>query len=223
MSAIVDEHGLRGSTRSRPGRLHTETLHPAIEAVSRSARTKLGELDAIVIDVGPGLFTGLRVGAATAKALSLALGVPVVACCSTEVLSRGATFGGGPMPGGVVIPIIDMRRGEVAFELPTAPGKPVLGDPLGLLSLLLDSDDAPGAGNTPACSSRSGSPYFGGLLVGDGARRYADVLAPAIEALGLRIGGDDHLRRARPCSVNSAWSACCTAPSPTYRLQRYTS
>jgi tRNA threonylcarbamoyladenosine biosynthesis protein TsaB len=205
--AIIDEQGLRASMRSRPGRLHTETLHPAIEAVSRSARTTLGELDAIVIDVGPGLFTGLRVGVATAKALGLALGVPLVACYSTELLRRGAAVGGGPIDDLVVIPVVDMRRGEVAFELPAAPGTPVLGDPQGLANLLLgygspihdspvhDSPvhDSRGDPTTPPVSSHQGSPFFGALLVGDGARRYRDELGPAIDALRLRIGGDDHL------------------------------
>ena len=57
-------------------------LVPAIDFVLRQARVEPEELGAIAVDVGPGLFTGLRVGLATGKALASALGVPMVGLSS---------------------------------------------------------------------------------------------------------------------------------------------
>ena len=60
------------------GRAHAELLAPAIEEVCALSGCALGDLDALAVDVGPGLFTGLRVGVATAKALGQALGLGVL-------------------------------------------------------------------------------------------------------------------------------------------------
>ena len=64
------------SAHSARGRRHAESLTPAIEFVCRQARIELTEIGAVAVDVGPGLFTGLRVGVATAKAMAQALRVP---------------------------------------------------------------------------------------------------------------------------------------------------
>ena len=60
------------------GRHHAESIAPAIDFVCRRAGVRLSELDAVGVDVGPGLFTGLRVGVGTAKALAFALERPLV-------------------------------------------------------------------------------------------------------------------------------------------------
>ena len=69
------------------GRRHAELLTPAIEFICRQADVTLDEIGAIAVDVGPGLFTGVRVGIATAKAMAHALRVPVIPIASVDLLA----------------------------------------------------------------------------------------------------------------------------------------
>jgi tRNA threonylcarbamoyladenosine biosynthesis protein TsaB len=110
--ALGDETGPLATVTVRPGRRQAETLHPAIADVCRIGRTAPAELDAIAVDIGPGLFTGLRVGVAAAKALAGGLGLPVVTATSLEILSAACPTSGS------VVPVVDMRRGEVAWLMP---------------------------------------------------------------------------------------------------------
>jgi len=108
------------------------------------------------VDIGPGLFTGLRVGVAAAKAVAAGLGLPVVTATSLEVLRAACP----PSPGAVV-PVVDMRRGEVAWIEPgPSPSEVRVGTPAELAAGL----DGLGAPTTFL------------LLVGDGALRYRELL-----------------------------------------------
>ena len=57
---------------------HSETLLPMIDEICRMTDTDVNTLDAIAVSGGPGSFTGLRIGSATAKGLALALDIPIV-------------------------------------------------------------------------------------------------------------------------------------------------
>ncbi len=76
--AIGGHEGVIALYESARDRRHAETLVPAIEFVTRQARIGLDEISAVAVDVGPGLYTGLRVGVAAAKAIASALRVPMV-------------------------------------------------------------------------------------------------------------------------------------------------
>jgi len=152
--AIGDETGLLATVTSRPGRHQVETLHPAVADVCRIAGVGLFELAAVAVDVGPGLFTGLRVGVAAAKAFAGGLGIPIVTATSLEILAFAA-----PGAFGSVVPVIDMRRGEVAWLMPkSARDSFRVGSPSELV------DDLSGLGGPV-------------LLVGDGALRHFELLA----------------------------------------------
>ena len=71
------------------GRAHAELLAPAIEEVCAASGCTVGQVDRIAVDIGPGLFTGLRVGVATAKALGQALGIGVIGVTSLDILAAG--------------------------------------------------------------------------------------------------------------------------------------
>jgi len=170
--AIADEAGPVAAFSMRTGRRHAESLHPAVETVLSAAAVSLGEIDAVAVDIGPGLFTGIRVGVAAAKGYAMALGVPVVALTSLEILRAAcvaAGVGGHTGPGGqaVVIGVVDLRRGEVAWSLPGGPGRdgrPAHGPPAELaaeIARLLSGRAAPAQV----------------VLAGDGAIRYRDLLA----------------------------------------------
>ncbi|MDG2260913.1 MAG: tRNA (adenosine(37)-N6)-threonylcarbamoyltransferase complex dimerization subunit type 1 TsaB, partial [Actinomycetota bacterium] len=80
--AIGGQEGLLASFHSTRDKRHAETLAPAVQFVCAQARVELSEIGCIAVDVGPGLFTGLRVGLAAAKAFAHALRVPMVGVSS---------------------------------------------------------------------------------------------------------------------------------------------
>ena len=90
------------------GRRHAETLVPAIEFCCKQADVTLDELGLVAVDVGPGLFTGMRVGLATGKALAQALRIPMIGISSLDLLAFPHR-----QSDRVVVPVIDARKGEV--------------------------------------------------------------------------------------------------------------
>ncbi len=110
--------GLRTSEREETRvldleRRHTEVLTPGIAALLDECALTARDLDRVVIDVGPGLFTGLRVGVATAIGLAEGLGCDLVSVTSLELLARGAALAGER---GTVLAAVDGRRGEVFVQ-----------------------------------------------------------------------------------------------------------
>jgi tRNA threonylcarbamoyladenosine biosynthesis protein TsaB len=89
------------------GRRVMEAVHGLLTSVGASA-DDIGE---IVVGVGPGGFTGLRIGLATALGLGQALGVPVTGASSLEAL--GLSVGEGAPEGALVVPVLDARRREL--------------------------------------------------------------------------------------------------------------
>ena len=69
--AVGGHEGVLASAHSGRGRRHAEALAPQIDFVRRQAGIRLSEIGAVAVDVGPGLFTGLRVGIATAVAMAI--------------------------------------------------------------------------------------------------------------------------------------------------------
>lgn len=85
--ALANEHGVVAHLEVRQGRRHAETVVPAVEQLLAHGEASMADITRIAVDVGPGLFTGLRVGVATAKAYALALDVPIVAISSLELVA----------------------------------------------------------------------------------------------------------------------------------------
>lgn len=112
------EAGVRGS----------RALLPALDLLLREAGARREELAAIGTAVGPGTFTGLRVGLSTAKGLSLGLGLPLYGVSSLEALALAAWGAWRLQPGGAppewLIPFRDARQGELFWALFAAPSKP---------------------------------------------------------------------------------------------------
>jgi tRNA threonylcarbamoyladenosine biosynthesis protein TsaB len=98
-SALVDGEEVLGERTSR-----AVTVLEDLDALLRQAGVHTRELDGLAVGIGPGSFTGVRIGLATARGLALALGVPVAGVSTLAALAAGA-------PGAV--PVIDARRGEV--------------------------------------------------------------------------------------------------------------
>lgn len=108
-SAAVVEDGVTLASRIEPmSRGHQERLAPLVAEVMAQAAMDFDRLDRIGVTVGPGSFTGLRVGLAFAKGLSAALGVPVIGVGSLEALARPHR--------GRVIAALDAKRGQVYLQ-----------------------------------------------------------------------------------------------------------
>jgi tRNA threonylcarbamoyl adenosine modification protein YeaZ len=86
-------------------RAHAEQLTPNVVAALAEAEVSADDLDGVVVGCGPGPFTGLRVGMATAAAFGHALGVPVHGVCSLDAIGGGST--------GELLVVTDARRREV--------------------------------------------------------------------------------------------------------------
>lgn len=98
---------VRSARVERDGRKHAELLMPVVQAACADAGTSLSGIDAVVVGVGPGPFTGLRVGMVTAAALGDALEIPVHGVCSLDAIAVDAA-GDGPL-----VVVTDARRREV--------------------------------------------------------------------------------------------------------------
>lgn len=157
--AIGGVEGVLASFHAARGRRHAETLVPAIEFACEQARIELREVSAIAVDVGPGLFTGLRVGIATAKTLAQALRVPMVGLSSLDLLAFPVRH--SPR---LIVPVIDARRGEVF----TAQYRQVPGGAQRLTEPAVMTP-AELAANLEAQNADA-------LIIGDGALRYAREL-----------------------------------------------
>ena len=110
--AVVRDGSVLAELAETVGRGHTEKLLGAVESALSRSSVGLRELDAIAVSIGPGRFSGLRVGLATAKGLAAASGLPVAPVESLAALAESAR----PY-GGLVCPMLDARRGEVYAAL----------------------------------------------------------------------------------------------------------
>lgn len=110
--AIGGHEGVIATFEVARGRRHAEILTPAIEFVCHQADIDLREISCIAVDVGPGLFTGMRVGLATAKALAQALRVPMIGISSLDLLAFPVRH-----TDRVVVPVIDARKSEVFWAM----------------------------------------------------------------------------------------------------------
>jgi len=92
---------------------HSQELLPELDRLLHEAGIRLSEVDSIAVGVGPGTFTGLRIGVATARALGQALRVGVRPVSSLEALALGAASQTDSAPGRPIASLIDARRGQV--------------------------------------------------------------------------------------------------------------
>lgn len=110
--ALHDGQDVVAERRSEQRMRHGEQLAPLIEAVLGDAGIVRQDLTAIAVGVGPGPYTGLRVGLVTARTLALVLELPVYGVCSLDVVAVEAAHGAAPVGRDFVV-ATDARRKEV--------------------------------------------------------------------------------------------------------------
>lgn len=156
---------------------HASELMPAVADVMERARVDFGDLEAIAVGAGPGAFTGLRIGIATARALATANGLRVRPVSSLAALAAGIEAEvtgaeGAPDDAPSLLPVIDAKRGEV-FAAEYARGGDRRWGPLALRPEELAKRVRAG-GAAP-------------LAAGDGSVRFRGVL----EAAGISVMPDE--------------------------------
>ncbi|HEY1761476.1 MAG TPA: tRNA (adenosine(37)-N6)-threonylcarbamoyltransferase complex dimerization subunit type 1 TsaB [Acidimicrobiales bacterium] len=178
---LATSNGQRRSAVVSDDRHHTESLIPGIQELLASVGVSAQSLDRIVVDRGPGLYTGLRVGLATAVGLALAASCELVGVTSLEVLAAGAHRAGVR---GTLLVAVDGRRGEVfaqSFQLDdvvTLTSEPSVERPVDVISRWASKGDV--------------------TVTGDGATRYRaefgslstvmifdQLVPPPLEALAI--------------------------------------
>jgi tRNA threonylcarbamoyladenosine biosynthesis protein TsaB len=111
--ALRTSNGTERSLIVADERHHTEALTPGLRELLNDEKLVAKDIDRVVVDRGPGLFTGLRVGLATAVGLALGANAELVGVTSLEVLAHGAQTAGVR---GVVLCAVDARRGELFVQ-----------------------------------------------------------------------------------------------------------
>jgi len=104
------------SVSSNKGNSHTENLFPFIEEVLKAGNCKISELDGVVLSIGPGSYTGLRIGASAAKGICYALNIPLIGISTLQSIVFGAIHLQKEKEM-LYCPMIDARRMEVFTAL----------------------------------------------------------------------------------------------------------
>ena len=107
-AAIVENDVLIGEYNVQYKKTHSQTLLPMLDALAKMVELDLDTVDAIALAKGPGSFTGLRIGSATAKGLGLAMGKPLVEIPTLDGLACNL-YGTDKL----VCPMMDARRNQV--------------------------------------------------------------------------------------------------------------
>ena len=163
-ACVLRADGQAFEVRTDPGaRAHARELMPAVAAAMERSGLDWPDLDTIAVGVGPGGYTGLRIGIATARALASATGLELRPVSSLAALAKGAGEG-------LVLALIDARRGE-------------------LFAGLYERGEerwAPFAARPEAVAERVAQGGLIPLAAGDGAVRFRGLL----EAVGIRVEPD---------------------------------
>ena len=106
--AIIEDDTLRSELTAMPGQTHSKHLMPFIASVLDAAALKLTALDGFAVSLGPGSFTGVRIGISTVKGLAFSLGKPVVGISSLAALAWQCNESSG-----LICPMIDARKKQV--------------------------------------------------------------------------------------------------------------
>jgi tRNA threonylcarbamoyladenosine biosynthesis protein TsaB len=110
--AIGDSRGIRAHSMLASDRRHAESLTPMIQFVMSQAEAQMSDFSAVAVDIGPGLFTGMRVGIAAAQSIAWSLELPMVPICSLDAVAMNADWSDD-----LVAAALDARRGEVYWAV----------------------------------------------------------------------------------------------------------
>lgn len=193
--ALVEEDGLGSSLRAEytinHKKTHSQTLLPMLDEIVQMTELDLNSVDAIAVAAGPGSFTGLRIGSATAKGLGLALEKPLVAVPALDALAYNL-YGTEKL----ICPLMDARRNQVYTGIYEFQGK------------RLNCLEQPAALDIMEIAEKLCARKRDVIFLGDGVPVYhyrlTEVLMAELYAEGKRIGyAPAHLNRQRAAAVGT--------------------
>jgi tRNA threonylcarbamoyladenosine biosynthesis protein TsaB len=126
--AVCDGTNALYAVQQNAGRTHSTILQPLIEETIRNAGVKFSDLDGIAVGVGPGSYTGIRIGIAAAKGIAFASGLPVCGVSSLEALAVGALLAPNVIA-------VRYARNNLCYAAVFSRGKRVLDD------IVIDTDE----------------------------------------------------------------------------------
>ncbi len=224
--ALCDEGRIIAEYSTDYQKTHSQTLLPMIDSVMQMTDTAPEALDAIVISAGPGSFTGLRIGAATAKGLGLALDIPLIGVPTLYGLAYNL-YGFDA----IAVPMMDARREQVytgVYEMTVGDSDAKVWrdtDTIGVKALLAWIEE-----QAEEFAEIGKKLYF----LGDGVPVYKDTVTEAMDALATKMAASGkeltycfapaHLSRQRASAfalcgaahAESEWKTDADAFAPNY-------
>jgi tRNA threonylcarbamoyladenosine biosynthesis protein TsaB len=147
--ALHDGERVIAGASALDARRHSELLTPMIAKILADAGASRTDLTAIAVGVGPGPYTGLRVGVVTARVLGSVLHLPVSGVCSLDIIAASAVSAVSAVsaaPAGPFLVATDARRKEVYWARYDAAGRRIAGPHVGQASAIPDAAGLPVAG-----------------------------------------------------------------------------
>ena len=123
--ALSKGNEIAASISLEKGNTHAEQLFPFIEQVLTEGNCKISELAGVVLSIGPGSYTGLRIGASAAKGICYALNIPLIGVSTLQSIVFGALQTQNEPQNVLYCPMIDARRMEVFTALFNAKGEAI--------------------------------------------------------------------------------------------------
>lgn len=185
---LVYEQGSPAGLDKRPN--HSAELLPRIKELLDRAGAGFRDLGQIAVGVGPGTYTGMRIGIATANALAQALSIPIRPFSTLRLLAAGMAR---ELNEAVLAPVIDAKRGQLFISLYIREGE-------GLRRVRDEAVCAPGGVSAVLEISEAGET----VVAGDGAIRYREEIERSGIKVAPAINRSHKLQAARICEILEA-------------------
>lgn len=181
--AISKDGAIEFQMEDSEGMNHATRLAPFVEKCMGELKRKGERPDAIAVSIGPGSYTGLRIGLSLAKGLAFSLGVPIIGISTLQILSVKAMFRNILWEGDeLIVPMIDARRMEVYTAIYDFSLNPIMQEK----PLVLDDQSFSNLyGKRKVIFIGNGSEKFKGVYKGDNAEWLGNIPAKASDMIAL--------------------------------------
>ena len=188
-TAVIEDEVLRAEFTLNNGLTHSETLMPMLAGMLELCGIDKHSIDAFAVSAGPGSFTGLRIGAATAKGLALGLGRPIISVSTLEALAFNLCHASGA----TVCPIMDARRGQV-YRAAFREGIRLIEDGAESMDDFIDRLNGLGHGNGEF------------IFLGDGVPVYREKITERLKGSYVFATAENSLQRAASTAQLGLWA-----------------